>query len=282
MSLALVTNDDGVHAPGLRVLAACARALFDRVVVVAPAGEMSGAGQSITLHAPLRYSEIEEDVYAVSGTPVDCVLVALAHVLADTPPDIVLSGVNRGPNLGHDVYYSGTVAAAREGVIQGLPAVAFSLVGERRYPFADIAPIVTRILRWTGARPADHEHLLNVNIPCPEPGAAAGLDGVPGVRGLRVTRLGRRFYANEMVVRDDPRGKPYLWIGGAHPEMQDVVGSDCNAVRDGFVSVTPVGIDATAHEALAGLLPLERSGAPNQDPEDPSSPRPTWSTSDGT
>ena len=259
MTRALVTNDDGVRAPGLATLAACARQIFDEVIVVAPDREMSGVGQAITLHAPLRYSRLGPGTYSVSGTPADCVLVAVNHVMADAPPDVVLSGINQGPNLGHDVHYSGTVAAAREGTIQGLRALAFSLVAHEPSHFSTIAPVVRAILRWACAEPEVAGHLLNINIPVPDPQRAGTLCGVPGLSGLRATHLGTRFYANEMVVRDDPRGKPYMWIGGSAPEMRDVPGSDCNAVRDGYVSVTPVGIDATGYGALDGLRSLSAS-----------------------
>ncbi|MCB9786536.1 MAG: 5'/3'-nucleotidase SurE [Deltaproteobacteria bacterium] len=253
----LVSNDDGIDAPGIELLRACAAEVFEEVFVVAPAAEMSGVGQCLTLHAPLRVQRRDDFTFAVTGTPVDCILVALGHVLPDHRPDLVLSGVNRGPNLGNDVHYSGTVAAAREGAIQGIPSVAFSLAGHHAFPFTRIAPALTALLRWLrDARPGG---LLNVNIPLPAADATApGLAGVPGLRGVRVTRLGQRSYANRIIYRDDPRGVPYFWIGGDFPEMQDVDGTDCNAVRDGYVSVTPLGLDSTAFDSIAALGALER------------------------
>ena len=254
----LITNDDGVSADGLHTLARCAREVFGEVTVVAPSHEMSGVSQGITLERPLRMTEVEPSVFAVSGTPADCVIVAMGTVFREAKPDLVLSGVNRGPNLGRDVFYSGTVAAAREGLFQGIPSVALSMVSPDFFPFERYAPVISHLLRWIAASPPPIDYLLNINLP------VAGIDvnehmdglaGVPGIRGIRVTRLGQRFYDNEVIQRDDPRSKPYLWIGGSWPEMLDVEGTDCNAVRDGFVSVTPVSVDATHHAALDTLKP---------------------------
>jgi 5'-nucleotidase len=260
----LVSNDDGVDAPGIECLRACASAVFDEVVVVAPATEMSGVGQSLTLHAPLRVQQRGDAVYAVTGTPVDCVLVALGYLMPDRKPDLVLSGINRGPNMGNDVHYSGTVAAAREGAIQGIPSIALSLAGHRVFPFEDVAPAVIELLRWVrDSRPA-LAGLVNVNIPVPSTGpqdaSAPALGGVAGIRGVQVTRLGKRSYSNHIIFRDDPRGVPYLWIGGDFPQMEDLVGTDCNAVRDGFISVTPLGLDPTAPDAMAALRTIESIG----------------------
>ncbi|MEZ4264744.1 MAG: 5'/3'-nucleotidase SurE [Myxococcota bacterium] len=258
----LVSNDDGVDAPGIEVLRACASAVFDEVVVVAPATEMSGVGQSLTLHAPLRVQQRGDAVYAVTGTPVDCVLVALGYLMPDRQPDLILSGINRGPNMGNDVHYSGTVAAAREGAIHGIPSVALSLAGHRTFPFESVAPAVIELLRWVrDSRPA-LTGLVNVNVPVPAADAMGpGLGGVPGIHGVQVTRLGHRSYSNHIIFRDDPRGVPYLWIGGDFPQMQDLDGTDCNAVRDGFISVTPLGLDPTAPDAMAALGGIERLGA---------------------
>ncbi|MGM0576350.1 MAG: 5'/3'-nucleotidase SurE [Myxococcota bacterium] len=255
----LITNDDGLGAPGIDSLADAARGVFEEVWVVAPEREMSGVGQGITLHAPLRVNEAGARTWAVSGTPVDCVIVAMNHLMADRPPDLVLSGINRGPNLGHDVYYSGTVAGAREGILQGVPSVALSLVGRRRFPYGAVSPAVRALLRWVRDTGLTSEFLLNVNIPMPaeEDEAARGFAGVPGLRGLQVTRLGSRSYANHIISRDDPRGLPYMWIGGDFPKMEDVGGTDCTAVSSGYVSVTPVGLDTTHAPGFDGLRTLE-------------------------
>ncbi len=255
----LISNDDGVDAPGIESLRACASAVFDDVIVVAPSTEMSGVGQSLTLHAPLRVQQRGDAVYAVTGTPVDCILVALGYLMPDRKPDLILSGINRGPNMGNDVHYSGTVAAAREGALQGIPSVALSLAGHRVFPFEDVAPAVVEVLRWVrDSRPA-LGGFINVNIPVPHADAAGpGLGGVPGIRGVQITRLGKRCYSNRIIFRDDPRGVPYLWIGGDFPQMEDLDGTDCNAVRDGFISLTPLGLDPTAPAAMAALRAIER------------------------
>ena len=184
------------------------------------------------------------------------VFVALAHVLKDRRPDLVLSGINHGPNVGYDVYYSGTVGAAREGLIHGVPSVAFSLVARAPQPFDAVRPIVLEILRRVRDQGIPPEVLLNVNIPGPREDEPAGWLGVPGILGLKTTTLGRRFYTNEIVFREDPRGRPYFWIGGAWPRIEHVEGTDCESVRQGWVSVTPLGLDPTDHGALAAVAPL--------------------------
>jgi 5'-nucleotidase len=256
MRRVLITNDDGVWAPGLRLLHECAAELFEQVTVVAPSREMSGVSQGLTLHSPLRIREVESGVWRVGGTPADCVIVAMGSVCAEEPPDLVLSGVNRGPNLGRDVYYSGTVAGAREGRFQGFPAAAFSLVGRDEYPFEQVRGVLVHLLTQIRDRGLPPDTLLNVNIPVPEPGliqAGEAFAGVPGIRGLKWTRLGRHTYDNSLVVREDPRGRPYLWIGGQYPELEDRPGTDCHAIKTGYVSVTPLGLELTDEPALARL-----------------------------
>lgn len=271
----LVTNDDGVHARGIEVLAECAREVFDEVIICAPATEQSGVAQKISLHAPLRmetHAPVDGvERYSVDGTPVDSVFVALAHILKDRRPDLVISGINHGPNVGYDIYYSGTVGAAREALIHGIPALAFSLSARPPQPFDAVRPIVLELLRRVREFGVPPEVLLNINIPGPRVGpdgaplaapvgeAAASETpswlGVPGIRGVRTTTLGRRFYTNEVVFREDPRGRPYFWIGGAWPRIEHTEGTDCESVRQGWVSVTPLGLDATEHGALGALAP---------------------------
>ncbi len=258
----LITNDDGIDAPGLSLLVDAARRTFDEVVVCAPATEQSGVGQSITLHEPLRLLDRGEDRWCVTGSPVDCVIVALGYLYEAGPPDLVLSGVNRGPNLGHDIYYSGTVGGAREALIKGVPSMALSLVSRRRYPFDAMAPVVEHLLGWARTAVLPKGALLNINIPVPAQERASAPDapafcGVPGLAGLRVTSLGHRAYSDEVIVRTDPRGRPYFWIGGSFPKMEDVAGTDCNAIVEDFVSVTPVGLDCTLGPALDTLTSLE-------------------------
>jgi 5'-nucleotidase len=243
----LVTNDDGVLSEGLLVLAQCA-SQFGRAVVVAPETERSGISHAITLSEPLRARKVKDDFYALSGTPADCVFIGLHHLLAGTKVDFVLSGVNRGPNLGYDVLYSGTVGGAMEGVIQGLPSLAFSLVCRGEYPFGAVAPFVLAILREVVERGIPRGILLNVNIPSPF---------IANFRGFKVTRLGERFYSNDVISRQDPRGGEYLWIGGTRVTMEDQQDTDCGAVKRGFVTITPVAPQVMAMWAMKELSRFE-------------------------
>jgi 5'-nucleotidase len=238
--LILVTNDDGILAPGLRALAAAARQLGD-ALVVAPDREMSAVSHAITLHRPLRVLATTEG-YALSGTPVDCAYMGIHHI-AKRRPDLVVSGVNLGPNLGSDVLYSGTVAAAREGTIQGLPAIAFSLAGRDPAPFAQLGPLLTTVMQAVLENGLPPGITLNVNIP-KSPAEPAQ---------FRATHLGRRAYSAEVVRRLDPRGQEYLWIGGGLPELEDTPGTDTSAVREGVVSLTPIPLFAVREEDLERL-----------------------------
>jgi 5'-nucleotidase len=258
----LITNDDGVFAEGIRVLAECAREVFEDVAVVAPDVERSAISQAISLHEPLRVEELEPNRWAVSGTPVDSVFIALGHLLADARPDLVLSGINHGPNVGFDVYYSGTVGAAREALVHGIPAVALSLSARDTASLEALRPAIIEVLgliRELGVPPGT---LLNVNFPEPRPAEwpDAHWAGVAGLRGLRVTDLGRRYYGNEVVHREDPRGRSYYWIGGAFPRLEERAGTDCDVVRLGYVSVTPIGLDATRRDVFFALAPFHQDG----------------------
>ena len=237
----LLSNDDGVHAPGLKALAAAFPG--DEVWVVAPDREQSATSHSISLHRPLRLVEMGPRWFAVDGTPTDAVYMGMNLLLRGRRPDVVLSGVNHGPNLGTDVLYSGTVAAAMEGALLGCSAIAVSLASPPPHAFehaaAFAAALARRLVRHPPAAPA----LLNVNVP-------------PGpVKGYRFVRLGRRTYGNEVVEKRDPRGRPYYWIGGeGGPTNEDIPGSDCNAaLKDRLVSVTPLHLDST-HDAVLQQL----------------------------
>lgn len=242
----LITNDDGIGAAGLAALTACAQEIYDDVHVVAPMQEQSGVGQGLSLHRPLRVLPAGDQHWSVSGTPVDCILVALGHLLHDKPPDLVLSGINHGPNIGWDIYYSGTVAGAREAVFHGIPAVALSLVGVQPFPFARVQPMVVDILRALRPDRIAPEVCVNVNIPADAHG------------GVQITRLGHRSYGNDIVARDDPRGRPYYWIGGQHPTIDAVPGTDGAAISANYISITPLGLDVTAHDAASALAALAR------------------------
>lgn len=253
----LITNDDGVHRLGIDVLARAAAGLFDRVTVVAPASEMSGVSHGITLARPMRVETHANGFYSVDGTPADCIITALGHVCEHDPPDLILSGINHGPNLGHDVFYSGTVAGAREGLIRGIPSAAISLIKGRDELFEGLEPLVSHLLRTIGTHGLPTGTMVNINIPVPSRDADYSWCGVHGIRGLRVTSLGDREYSDEIIRREDPRGREYFWIGGSMPVMKHIEGTDCAAVLDGFVSMTPLDLDVTKHAALAALKPFE-------------------------
>ncbi len=236
----LISNDDGFHAPGIKVLAD-RLAQIAKITVVAPSSNRSGASNSLTLDGPIRVLEMAEGQYKLSGTPTDCVHIALTGML-DKDPDMVVSGINDGANLGDDVLYSGTVAAAMEGRFLGLPAVAISLVwdqGEWNYQAAaEAAALIVQKLR-TDPLPADT--ILNVNVP-----NLAWKD----IKGFEVTRLGHRHRAEAAVPMHDPRGRLHYWIGGPGEEEDSGPGTDFDAVKRGFVSITPIHIDLTRYQAL--------------------------------
>jgi 5'-nucleotidase len=237
----LVTNDDGINAPGLDAMIDIASQLSRDVWIVAPEYNQSGAGHSLSLTHPVRARQLTETRFAVEGTPTDCVLFAVKHLLKDRKPDIVLSGVNRGSNMADDVTYSGTIAGAMEGCLLGIPSIAFSQAYTHPHPLkwetatqfgADVA---RRVL--AGGIPRNV--LVNVNFPDVAPGA---------VKGTRVTRQGVRAFGGHIVERTDPRGGAYYWIAYAPGEHDRDEESDITAVRGGYVSVTPLHLDLT-HEA---------------------------------
>ena len=242
----LLSNDDGVHAAGLAALAAAFP--DDEVWVVAPDREQSASSHAISLHRPLRIVEVGERRFSVDGTPTDAVYLALNHVLRGRPPDLVLSGVNHGPNLGNDVLYSGTVAAAMEGALLGVSAIAVSLAARPPQDFGPAAAFAAALARGIAASRSPTPVLLNVNVP-------------PGpVMGFRFTRLGVRTYGNEVVEKQDPRGRSYFWIGG-DASHRDIPLSDCNTVfDDGLVAVTPLHLDLTHDGILSGLRGLTLPG----------------------
>lgn len=242
----LVTNDDGIHATGLSVLERIAASLSDDVWVVAPEREQSGASHSLTLRQPLRLRRLGERRFAVDGTPTDCVLMAVGHILRDRGVDLVLSGVNRGANLGDDVTYSGTVAAAMEGTLLGMRSIALSQISEpnarTRWETAErhAADVIRRVTAASWPR----DVFVNVNFP-----------DVPAdeVTGVRVVALGRRKLGEQLEERVDPRGHRYYWIGPMRDEEQGASDTDFAAVNDGAISVTPVQLTATSAAAMASL-----------------------------
>ncbi len=245
----LLTNDDGFHAPGLDVLEAIARQFSDDVWVVAPAEEQSGAGHSLTLNRPVRLRQFGEKRFAVSGTPTDAVMMALRKVLPGQP-DVVLSGVNRGANLGDDVTYSGTVSAAIEGALAGIPAIALSQVSVREglgdsVPFAAAEAWGAKVIGPLLDAPFAPRTVINVNFPPLAAGA---------VNGIRVVRQGFHDYARGSVVEGtDPRGYQYYWFGLHGIEHTPGHATDLEAIQDGYVSVTPLQLDLTHDASLAAL-----------------------------
>jgi 5'-nucleotidase len=241
----LVSNDDGVDAPGIRVLAEGLRAAGHEVLVVAPDRDRSGASNSLTLDMPVRVAQLDAQTWRVYGTPTDCVHVAITGML-EREPDMVISGINNTANLGDDVIYSGTVAAAMEGRFLGLPAIAVSLAAHDHRPnhYATAARAVVAIIARLGVDPLPADSILNVNVP-DLPWDAVG--------GFEVARLGNRHRAEPCVQQEDPRGRNWWWIGAAGPEQDAGPGTDFHAVRAGRISITPIQVDLTRYQALDAL-----------------------------
>ncbi|AJQ53409.1 5'/3'-nucleotidase SurE [Aeromonas hydrophila] len=237
----LVSNDDGVHAEGIRALSE-ALAACGEVIVVAPDRNRSGASHSLTLEVPLRVTRIAETGYhAVKGTPTDCVHLAVNELVCPEP-DMVVAGINHGANLGDDVIYSGTVAAATEGRHLGFPSLAISLVGKTH--FATAAHYAAQLVKGMMVHPLPADQILNVNVP------DLPLDQI---KGIRVTRLGNRHRAESVICSEDPRGQPIYWIGPPGSQQDAGEGTDFAAIEQGYVSITPLTIDMTAYSSLAGL-----------------------------
>ena len=238
----LITNDDGIHSEGIAALESAMAEIGD-VYVVAPESEMSGASHSLTLGRPLRIRQIDDRHWTVDGTPTDCVTLALNRILAENGdrPDICVSGINHGANLGDDATYSGTVAGAMEATILGVPGLAFSLVATRSHDFTESARIAADVTRKALAEGIPDWTLLNVNIP----------KGVP--KGIRVTRQGFKEARPVISEHMDPRGKPYYWIGEVREGFRAAGGTDFEAIDEGYVSVTPMRTDLTNHGALEGM-----------------------------
>jgi 5'-nucleotidase len=238
----LVSNDDGFASDGLKALVEAVSPLGE-VWVVAPESEQSAASHAISLHRPLRIRQVRERWYAVDGTPTDCSYVAVNHILKDARPALMVSGINHGPNMADDVTYSGTVAAAMEASLLGVPAMAFSLAIRRNFDFAPSARFARAFVAAALREPLPGNLLLNINVP-------AGVEP----QGYVVTRLGKHSYGFDVIEKEDPRGRKYYWIGGNEYQHEDIPGSDCNTVlRDGLVSVTPLQLDLT-HESLRPVV----------------------------
>jgi 5'/3'-nucleotidase len=239
----LVTNDDGYRSDGIHALARALRHVGE-VTIVAPMTEASAIGHALTLRHPLRLDAIDDRVFAVEGTPTDCVNIAVTQVFKGLP-DLVVSGINKGWNLGDDVTYSGTVAGALEAALLGVPAIAVSLRQTRGpYDFTHAANAAAALADAMLKRPLPPRTFLNINVPKGQP------------QGYRVTVQAKRNHVTSVSERHDPKGRPYYWIEEGQNEWEPHDRSDYQAVRDGYISVTPLQPDLTAHDALAGVEAL--------------------------
>lgn len=246
----LISNDDGIDAPGIKVLERVARSLSKDVWVVAPESEQSAVAHSLTVRRPLRIRQASRRRFAVDGTPTDSVLMGIRHVLKGRRPDLLLSGINRGANLGEDVTYSGTVAAAMEGTLLGVPSIALSQVvdgGQAKWATAEewAAEIIRRVtaLGWPS------NVFINVNFPDRPPNQ---------VTGVEIARQGKRKLGDELSERIDPRGQPYYWVGAQRVEDPGIPGSDLEAILRGAVTVTPLCVDFTSFDTMDKLAAVFR------------------------
>lgn len=245
----LISNDDGINAPGIKVLERVARTLSDDVWVVAPDTEQSAAGHSLTIRRPLRIRQVSERHFSVDGTPTDAVLLGVNKVLADKKPDLVLSGINRGANMGDDVTYSGTVAAAMEATILGIPSIALSqfLRPDQPVHWSTAEHWAPQVIRTVCSVGWGKNVLMNINFP----------DVLPAqVGGVEVVRQGKRKIGDQLIERHDPRGEPYVWIGAQRAEDPGEQGTDIEAVLRGQVTVTPLCVDLTHGQTMAALKSL--------------------------
>ena len=238
--LILVSNDDGIHSEGIKALARALRRVGE-VYVVAPDRERSAVSHSLTIHRPLRVEQHATHIYAIDGTPTDCINIAVNGILKKRP-DLVVSGINKGGNLGDDVTYSGTVSAAMEGTLLGIPSIAISLVSRDNFDFKMAARFATRLARFILKNGLPKDTLLNVNIP-------EGND----IKSYRITKQGKRFYGDAIVEKVDPRGKKYYWIGGDVLKWEGGKDTDFEAVANNFISITPVHLDLTNYSSFKEL-----------------------------
>ncbi|MDX1538337.1 5'/3'-nucleotidase SurE [Arsukibacterium sp.] len=238
----LLSNDDGVYAKGIQVLqqALCQIA---EVTTVGPDRNCSGASNSLTLLNPLRAQTLDNGFIAVSGTPTDCVHLAISQLL-DFTPDLVVAGINHGANLGDDVLYSGTVAAATEGRHLGLPAIAVSLAGREEAHFATAAHVTVEVIKKLKSHPLPADQILNINVPA---------IALSELKGIMVTRLGRRHKAETMSSDTDPWGRKIYWYGSLGPELDAGEGTDFYAIANGYASVTPLHVDMSAYKSMDTL-----------------------------
>jgi 5'-nucleotidase len=241
MSVILVTNDDGVSSPGIVALAKALQPVGE-IFIVAPEGEQSAVGHSLTLHRPLKFGKINHNTFSINGTPTDCVILGVNRLLPQKP-DLIISGINNGGNMGDDITYSGTVAAAIEGTLLNIPSIAISFAGAMRGPrsarLQEAAKFAKKLAKLVLHKRLPQDTFLNVNVPdCPK------------IKGIELTRQGKRVYDNSIQEMSDPRGRIHYWIGGGVPLWESGEDTDFKAVRNGFISVTPVHLDLTNYKAL--------------------------------
>ena len=238
----LISNDDGIHSEGIKTLAKALKRVGE-VFIVAPDRERSAASHSLTLHKPLRVEKIGPNAYAINGTPTDCINLAVNGILKKRP-DLVVSGINKGGNLGDDVTYSGTVSAAMEGTLLGIPSFAISLVSISRenFDFKNAARFAARLARFILKNRLPKDTLLNINVP-----------DVDEIKGYRITKQGKRLYGDAIVEKVDPRGKKYYWIGGDILKWEGGEDTDFKAITSNFISITPVHLDMTNYASFKEL-----------------------------
>jgi len=238
--LILVTNDDGVHAPGIIALFKAMKELGE-AYIIAPDRERSAVGHSLTLHRPLKVEELRENVFSVNGTPTDCVALAV-HKILPGRPQLIASGINRGANLGDDITYSGTVSAAMEGTILGVPSFALSVIGVRPFHYDSAVSYAIEIGSYILDKSLPYDTFLNVNVP--------NVSKRDAIKGIRITRQGKRVYDNAIQEVFSPWGDKHYWIGGGKIYWEQGEEMDMQAVLDGYVSVTPIHLDLTNYAAL--------------------------------
>ena len=239
----LVSNDDGVRSEGITTLAE-ALGRIGTVYVVAPDRERSASGHSLTLTHPLRLEKLGLRTYSVDGTPTDCVNLGVNNVLKGKKVSVLVSGINKGANLGDDITYSGTVSAAMEGTILGIPSIALSVVTRSKFRFDVASQFAITLVNKVLERGLPDDTLLNVNVP-----------NLPNeqISGVRMTRMGKRFYGDVIIEKKDPRGRKYYWIGGDYLSTEEVPGSDLEAIEEKYISITPIHLDLTNYSALRAM-----------------------------
>jgi 5'-nucleotidase len=236
----LLSNDDGINSSGLNALAEALHR-FGNIFIVAPDREQSASSHALSIHRPLRIDKISDNSYSVDGTPTDCINLAVNGILKNNKPDLIVSGINKGQNLGDDITYSGTVSAAIEGTLLGIPSVAISLEGRNDYNYDTSRHYSAKIAEYVLQNKLPPDILLNVNIP--------NLD-IKEIKGIKITRQGKRIYNEAVVEKIDPRGKEYYWIGGDELDSIELENSDIDALKKGYVSVTPIKLDLTDYNFI--------------------------------